>query len=100
MTETKRQPLLVCTAWPYANGSLHVGHLAGVYVPADVFTRYMRMRGFDVLMGSGTDAHGTPIVLRAEQEGISPREVVERFHAEYLGYWQALGISYSLYTTT
>lgn len=97
---TDRQPVLVCTAWPYANGSLHVGHLAGVYVPADVFARYQRLRGRDVLMVSGTDAHGTPIILRAEQEGTSPREVVERYHAEYLNYWRQLGISYDLYTTT
>ncbi len=93
-------PILVCTAWPYANGSLHVGHLAGVYVPADVFARYKRLRGFDVLMVSGTDAHGTPVTVRADQEGVSPREVAERYHQEYLGYWRDLGISFDLYTTT
>ncbi len=93
-------PILVCTAWPYANGSLHVGHLAGVYVPADVFARYKRLRGFDVLMVSGTDAHGTPVTVRADQEGVSPREVAERYHAEFLGYWRDLGISFDLYTTT
>jgi methionyl-tRNA synthetase len=93
-------PVLVCTAWPYANGSLHVGHLAGVYVPADVFARYKRLRGFDVLMVSGTDSHGTPVTVRADQEGTTPREVAERYHAEYLGYWRDLGISYDLYTST
>jgi methionyl-tRNA synthetase len=93
-------PILVCTAWPYANGSLHVGHLAGVYVPADVFARYKRLRGFDVLMVSGTDAHGTPVTVRADQEGVSPREVAERYHREYLGYWRDLGVSFDLYTTT
>ncbi|HEX8966546.1 MAG TPA: methionine--tRNA ligase [Chloroflexota bacterium] len=97
---TERQPILVCTAWPYANGSLHVGHLAGVYVPADVFARYQRLRGHDVLMISGTDAHGTPVTVRADQEGSSPAEIAARYHAEYLSYWRDLGISYDLYTTT
>src|SRR5437660_9914186 len=92
----ERQPVLVCTAWPYANGSLHVGHLAGVYVPADVFARYQRLRGNDVLMVSGSDAHGTPVTLRAEQEGTTPREVAERFHNEFLGYWRELGVRYDL----
>src|SRR5438445_1730551 len=96
----ERQPVLVCTAWPYANGSLHVGHLAGVYVPADVFARYQRLRGYDVLMISGTDAHGTPVTVRADQEGVSPAEVAARYHAEFLTYWRDLGISYDVYTTT
>jgi len=94
------EPVLVCTAWPYANGSLHVGHLAGVYVPADVFARYLRLRGFDVLMVSGTDAHGTPVTVRADQEGVSPAEVAARYHNEFLTYWRDLGITYDLYTTT
>jgi methionyl-tRNA synthetase len=97
---TGRQPVLVCTAWPYANGSLHVGHLGGVYVPADVFARYKRLRGFDVLMVSGTDAHGTPVTVRADQENTTPAEVAARYHAEFLTYWRDLGISYDLYTTT
>jgi methionyl-tRNA synthetase len=93
-------PILVCTAWPYANGSLHVGHLAGVYVPADVFARYMRLRGHDVLMISGTDAHGTPVTVRADQEGTTPADVAARYHEEFLTYWRDLGVSYDLYTTT
>ncbi|HYY88809.1 MAG TPA: methionine--tRNA ligase [Chloroflexota bacterium] len=96
----ERQPVLVCTAWPYANGSLHVGHLAGVYVPADVFARYQRLRGYDVLMISGTDAHGTPVTVRADQEGTTPADVAARYHAEFLTYWRDLGVSYDLYTTT
>ncbi|MFN0073503.1 MAG: methionine--tRNA ligase [Chloroflexota bacterium] len=92
--------ILVCTAWPYANGSLHVGHLAGVYVPGDVFARFQRLRGNDVLMVSGSDAHGTPITVRAEQEGITPREVVDRYHNEFLGYWRDLGITFDLFTHT
>src|SRR6266567_5455391 len=96
----EREPILVCTAWPYANGSLHVGHLAGVYVPADVFARYQRLRGYDVLMISGTDAHGTPVTVRADQEGTTPAEVAARYHAEFLNYWRDLVVSYVLYTTT
>jgi methionyl-tRNA synthetase len=92
--------ILVCTAWPYVNGSLHVGHLAGVYVPADIFARYQRLRGNDVLMVSGSDEHGTPITVRAEQEGVTPKEIADRYHAEFLGYWRSLGISYDLYTRT
>ena len=92
--------ILVCTAWPYVNGSLHVGHLAGVYVPADSFARFQRLRGNDVLMVSGSDEHGTPITVRAEQEGVTPKEIADRYHEEFLGYWRDLGISYDLYTRT
>jgi methionyl-tRNA synthetase len=92
--------ILVCTAWPYVNGSLHVGHLAGVYVPADIFARYQRLRGNNVLMVSGSDEHGTPITVRAEQEGVTPKEIADRYHEEFLGYWRDLGISYDLYTRT
>jgi methionyl-tRNA synthetase len=74
--------------------------MAGVYVPADVFARYQRLRGADVLMVSGTDAHGTPVTVRADQEGVSPAEIAERYHAEFLTYWRDLGVSYDLYTTT
>src|SRR5437870_1900425 len=97
---SERQPILVCTAWPYANGSLHVGHLAGVYVPADVFARYLRLRGYDVLMISGTDAHGTPVTVRADQEGTTPAHIAARYHDEFLTYWRDLGITYDLYTST
>src|SRR3712207_5060248 len=92
--------ILVCTAWPYVNGSLHVGHLAGVYVPADTFARFQRLRGNDVLMVSGSDEHGTPITVRAEQEGVGPKEIADRYHEEFLGYWRDLGVSYDLYTRT
>lgn len=93
-------PILVCTAWPYANGSLHVGHLAGVYVPADVFARYQRLRNRRVLMVSGTDAHGTPVAVRADNEGVEPHLIAERYHEEFVGYWRELGISFDLYTST
>jgi methionyl-tRNA synthetase len=92
--------ILVAVAWPYASGSLHLGHLGGAYLPADIFARYHRLIGNDVLMVSGSDAHGTPITVRADEEGISPRQVVDRYHPEILGYWESLGISFDLFTTT
>ena len=92
--------IFIGVAWPYANGPLHLGHLAGCYLGADIFARYHRMRGNQVLMVSGSDTHGTPITIRADQEGISPAEVVERYHAEFLESWQRLGISFDLFTHT
>jgi methionyl-tRNA synthetase len=92
--------VLVAVAWPYANGSLHLGHMAGAYLPADIFARYHRINGDRVLMVSGSDAHGTPITVRADQEGVSPVDVVDRFHPEFLDYWERLGISFDLFTTT
>ncbi|MEX0706160.1 MAG: methionine--tRNA ligase, partial [Nitriliruptoraceae bacterium] len=92
--------ILVAVAWPYANGSLHLGHLAGAYLPADIFARYHRISGNRVLMVSGSDAHGTPITVRADQEGVTPADVVNRFHPEFLRYWDELGISFDLFTTT
>ena len=92
--------ILVAAAWPYANGSLHLGHIAGAYLPADIFARYHRLKGSNVIMVSGSDEHGTPITLRAEQEGISPAEVATKYHEEFLESWQKLGISFDLFTTT
>ncbi len=90
----------VFVAWPYANGDLHLGHIAGAYLPADIFARYHRLRGNKVLMVSGSDAHGTPITLKAKAEGRSPREVVEEYHSRMLGDFQKLGITYNLFTLT
>ncbi|HET7846908.1 MAG TPA: methionine--tRNA ligase [Acidimicrobiia bacterium] len=92
--------ILVAVAWPYASGSLHLGHLGGAYLPSDIFARYHRIAGTDVLMVSGSDAHGTPITVRADEDGITPREVVDKYHAEILGYWEAVGVSFDLFTTT
>ncbi|MEE9177832.1 MAG: methionine--tRNA ligase [Acidimicrobiia bacterium] len=92
--------ILVAVAWPYASGSLHLGHLGGAYLPADIFARYHRIAGNDVLMVSGSDANGTPITVKADEMGISPQEVVDRYHPEILGYWETLGISFDLFTTT
>ncbi len=92
--------VLVAVAWPYANGDLHVGHLAGAYLPADIYARYHRLVGNDVLMVSGSDSHGTPITVRAEEEGVSPRDVFERFHQHFLETQKEMGISYDLFTHT
>ena len=92
--------ILVCVAWPYCNGDLHIGHIAGAYLPADIFARYQRLRGRDVLMVSGSDTHGTPITVRADQEGLSPREVVDRYHPRFLDTFIQLGISFDLFTET
>ncbi|MFH0942290.1 MAG: methionine--tRNA ligase [Chloroflexota bacterium] len=92
--------ILVCAAWPYANGLLHLGHIAGAYLPADIFARYHRLKGNQVLMVSGSDQHGTPITIKAEQEGKTPREVASHYHQTFLETWQQLGISFDLFTTT
>jgi methionyl-tRNA synthetase len=94
------EKILVAVAWPYSNGSLHIGQIVGAYLPADIFARYHRAAGNDVLMVSGSDQHGTPITVRAEQEGRSPGAVASQFHAEFLESWKRLGISWDLYTTT
>ena len=92
--------ILIGVAWPYANGPLHMGHIAGCYLAADIFARYHRMKGNEVLMVSGSDAHGTPITIRADQEGVEPQEVLERYHEQFLDTWKRLGISFDLFTST
>jgi methionyl-tRNA synthetase len=94
------EKILVGVAWPYANGSLHLGQIAGAYLPADIFARYHRLKGNDVLMVSGSDQHGTPITIKAEQEGKKPAEIAARYHREFLESWRSLGISFDLFTTT
>lgn len=92
--------ILIGVAWPYANGSLHLGHIAGAYLPADIFARYHRVKGNEVLMVSGSDQHGTPITIRAEQEGKPPEEIAAKFHQEFVISWQKLGIDFDLFTNT
>ena len=92
--------VLVAVAWPYANGLSHLGHIAGAYLPADIFARYHRIAGNRVLMVSGTDAHGTPITVLADQEGVAPAAIVERFNPRFHEQWERLGISFDLFTTT
>jgi len=90
----------VSVAWPYANGDMHIGHLAGAYLPADIFARYHRLKGNRVLMVSGSDSHGTPISVEADKRGVSAREVFERYHERFLITQQQVGISYDLFTHT
>jgi methionyl-tRNA synthetase len=92
--------ILSAVAWPYANGPRHIGHVAGFGVPSDVFSRYMRMVGHDVLMVSGTDEHGTPILVEAEREGISPQALADRYNRVIVDDLVALGLSYDLFTRT
>lgn len=90
----------VFVAWPNPNGDLHLGRVAGVYLPADIFARYHRLRGNRVLMVSGSDAHGTPVTVSADAAGVSPRALFERNHRRFLDDWQNLGISFDLFTHT
>ena len=92
--------VLTAVAWPYANGPRHIGHVSGFGVPSDVFARYMRMAGHDVLMVSGTDEHGTPILVQADKEGVSARELADRYNKVIVEDLQALGLSYDLFTRT
>lgn len=92
--------ILVAVAWPYASGPLHLGQLGGAYLPPDIFARYHRLLGNEVLMVSGSDANGTPITVKAEELGITPQEVVDTYHPVNVGYWDQLGISFDLFTTT
>ena len=92
--------ILVSVAWPYASGSRHLGHLAGAYLPADIFARYHRLAGDRVLMVSGSDVYGTPITVRADQEGVTPQEIVDRYHAEFVSNWKDLAIQWELFTMT
>ena len=92
--------ILACAAWPYANGPRHIGHVSGFAVPCDVFARYQRMQGNDVLMVSGTDEHGTAIQVKADSEGLSARETADKYHRVIAEDLQGLGLSYDLYTRT
>ncbi|MGO1713525.1 MAG: methionine--tRNA ligase [Ancrocorticia populi] len=92
--------ILSAVAWPYANGPRHIGHVAGFGVPSDVFSRYMRMRGEDVLMVSGTDEHGTPILVAAEEEGVTPKALADKNNRVIVEDLVALGLSYDLFTRT
>jgi methionyl-tRNA synthetase len=92
--------IFIGVAWPYANGSLHLGHLAGALLPPDIFARFHRIKGNQVLMVSGSDEHGTPITVRAEQEGKSPKEIVDFYHQQFLDNIREIGISYDLFTRT
>ena len=91
---------LITTALPYANGPVHIGHLAGVYVPADIYARYLRMKGEEVLMIGGSDEHGVPITLRAKREGVTPQDVVDHYHGIIKKSFEEFGISFDIYSRT
>ena len=97
---TTPRHVLVAVAWPYANGLQHLGHFAGAYLPPDIFARYHRIAGNEVLMVSGADGHGTPITVKADAEGIPPAQIVDEIHPRMLEQWERLGISFDLFTTT
>ena len=92
--------ILVCVAWPYANADIHQGNVTGSYLPADIYARFHRLRGNYVLMVSGSDSHGTPVTVRAEEEGKTAREVFEYFHGRFLDLFQQMGLTYDLFTHT
>ena len=90
----------ITSALPYANGPVHIGHLAGVYVPADIFVRYLRSRGEDVLFVGGSDEHGVPITIRAKKEGVTPQQIVDKYHSMIKKSFEDFGISFDVYSRT
>ena len=91
---------LITSALPYANGPIHIGHLAGVYIPSDIYTRYLRMKGVDVISVCGSDEHGVPITLKARKEGVSPQEIVDRYHSLNKKAFSDFGIAFDIYSRT
>ncbi|MBQ1253762.1 MAG: methionine--tRNA ligase [Alistipes sp.] len=100
MSEKKFKRYLITSALPYANGPVHIGHLAGVYVPSDIYARYQRLRGNDVISVCGSDEHGVPITIKARKEGITPQDVVDRYHAIIKDSFERLGMSFDIYSRT
>ncbi|MDE6644173.1 MAG: methionine--tRNA ligase [Muribaculaceae bacterium] len=98
--EKKFKRTLVTTALPYANGPVHIGHLAGVYVPADIYTRFMRLNGRDVVMIGGSDEHGVPITIKARNEGVTPQDIVDRYHKIIKDSFEEFGVSFDVYSRT
>ena len=94
------KPVLVSVAWPYASAKIHVGNITGAYLPADILARYHRLRGRDVLMVSGSDSHGTPVTVRADEEGTTPEEVYKQYHQDFIALFQKLGLTYDIFTST
>jgi methionyl-tRNA synthetase len=100
MKEKHFKRTLITTALPYANGPVHIGHLAGVYVPADIYARYLRMKGEDVLLVGGSDEHGVPITLKAKKEGVTPQDIVDRYHRIIKKAFEDFGITFDIYSRT
>ena len=97
---TKFKRHTITSALPYANGPIHIGHLAGVYVPADIYARYLRLKGEDVLFIGGSDEHGVPITIKARQLGVSPQEIVDKYHTIIKDSFEKFGISFDVYSRT
>lgn len=91
---------LITSALPYANGPIHIGHLAGVYIPSDIYTRYLRMKGMDVISVCGSDEHGVPITIKARQEGVSPQDIVDKYHSIIKKSFEDFGIAFDIYSRT
>ena len=100
MEQKQYKRTTVTAALPYANGGVHIGHLAGVYVPADIFARYLRLKKEDVVFIGGSDEHGVPITIRARKEGVTPQDVVDRFHSMIKKSFEDFGISFDIYSRT
>lgn len=98
--EKKFKRTTVTSALPYANGPVHIGHLAGVYVPADIYVRYLRLKKEDVLFIGGSDEHGVPITIRAKKEGVTPQDVVDRYHYLIKKSFEEFGVSFDVYSRT
>lgn len=98
--ERKFKRTLITSALPYANGPVHIGHLAGVYVPADIYARYLRSKGEEVMFVGGSDEHGVPITIKARREGVTPQDIVDRYHAIIRDSFEELGISFDVYGRT
>lgn len=98
--EKQYKRTLITTALPYANGPVHIGHLAGVYVPADIYVRYLRLKGEDALMIGGSDEHGVPITIKARKEGVTPQDIVDRYHKIIKDSFEEFGISFDVYSRT
>ena len=98
----KKEPkrYTITSALPYANGPVHIGHLAGVYIPADIYARYLRNNGKEVLFLGGSDEHGVPITLKARKEGVTPQDIVDRYHNIIKESFKELGISFDIYSRT
>ena len=91
---------LVTSALPYANGYIHLGHLAGAYLPADIFVRYQRLKGEDVLYVCGSDEHGVAITIAAEKEGVSPQNIIDKYHNSNKDAFKKIGMSFDIYSRT
>lgn len=100
MEDKKFKRTLVTAALPYANGPVHIGHLAGVYVPADIYVRYLRLKGEDVKFIGGSDEHGVPITIKAKKEGVTPQDICDRYHNIIKKSFEGLGISFDIYSRT